>query len=239
MVSALKNYSLSRGYDPRTFTLLAFGGAGPMHACALAQELGIKSIIIPNQAGAFSAMGIISAPERFDYVRTILKPLAEAQDMIQKVIQDFIDDLKEKLGQKYQKAITYPSLDIRYRGQGHEINVPYSQEIEGQFNEKHGSIFGFNVPEYPLEVVNVKLVAELPAEKILHAKYPQNTPEIKNSRVVSDYGEVNVYSKDFYGNDVQGPCIIEDTTTTVLVDIGWKANLDQTGILRMKHSEGD
>jgi N-methylhydantoinase A len=239
MVSALKNYSLSRGYDPRTFTLIAFGGAGPMHACALAEELGIKRIVIPDKAGAFSALGILNAPERFDYVRTILKPLDEAQDLIVKVIQDFIDDLKDKLGNEYQNASTYPTLDIRYFGQGHEINVSFSDGIEGIFNDKHYSIFGFNLPEYPLEVVNVKLVAELPAKEILYPKYTKSTPEIKNRREVSNFGLVDVYFKDFYNSSVKGPCIIEDTTTTVLVEGGWKADLDLTGILHLKYLEGD
>jgi N-methylhydantoinase A len=239
MVSALKNYSLSRGYDPRTFTLIAFGGAGPMHACALAEALGINKIVIPAQAGAFSALGILNAPERFDYVRTMLKPLDEAQDLIPMVIQDFNNDLKDKLGDEFQKATTYPSLDIRYYGQGHEINVAFSEEIESRFNEKHRSIFGFNVPENPLEVVNVKLVAELSAEKINLPKYANSTPEIHNIREVSNYGQIEVYLKDFYGYSVKGPCIVMDSTTTILVKKCWQAELDLNGILHLEYLERD
>jgi N-methylhydantoinase A/oxoprolinase/acetone carboxylase beta subunit len=234
MASALKNFSLSRGYDPRSFVLIAYGGAGPMHACALAKELGIKKIVIPSQAGSFSAMGIINAPERFDYIKTILKPLNKAMDMIPKIINEFKDDLKGKTNRDFESVKLYPSLDIRFMGQGHEINIPFTDQLEDDFNKRHQDLFGFTVPENPLEVVNVKLVAEITKKHVNLPKYNANSPKIKNKRQVGNLGELGVYSKDFYGYSLQGPCIIEDNTTTVLINNNWQVTLNSNGTMHLE-----
>jgi N-methylhydantoinase A/oxoprolinase/acetone carboxylase beta subunit len=234
MVNALKNISIGRGYDPRKFALVAFGGAGPMHACALAETLNLKNIIIPPQAGAFSALGIISAPVRFDFIQTILKPLDNSLELIQQVIGEFEKELKNKLGREFKYAVLQTSLDMRYHGQGHEINIPLKNNIKEEFNRKHQKIFGFNTPDNPIEVINVKLVAELPPHDLPLGKFNESKPQIQSTRNVFPFGKIPIYKKAFHGYKVNGPCIIKDSTTTIFVDSNWYASLDLNGILQME-----
>jgi N-methylhydantoinase A len=236
MVSAVKNISIAKGYDPRNFNLVAFGGAGPMHACAIAEALGIKGIIIPPMAGAFSALGIMDAPVRYDFIRTILTSLNNAQDIIQKVVDEFINQLKEKLGDRFNEVITHISLDMRYKGQGHEINIPITDNLDKKFHDQHQLLFGFNILDNPIEVVNVKLVGELMSKKLSLPAFPKRSPKIIDKRFVYPFDIVCVYRKNFHGSVVEGPCIIEDNTTTVYVSANWKAKLDLNDIL---HLEGD
>lgn len=234
MVAALKNISVGKGYDPRNFAIVAFGGAGPMHACALAEAVGIRKIIVPPQAGAFSALGIMSAPIRFDYIRTILIPLENANEIISNVTDEFMNDLNSRLGKEFENVITKVSLDIRYHGQGHEINIPISENLTKAFNNQHQNMFGFNIPDNPIEVVNVKLVAEQLAPKLQLSEYPTRSSHVKARREVYPYGMVNVYDKIFHRSSVNGPCIIEDLTTTIYVDENWEAELDNNDILHLE-----
>lgn len=234
MVSALKRISIGKGYDPRNFTLVSFGGAGPMHACAIAEILGIKRIIVPPYAGAFSALGILNAPIRFDYVHTILSPLNTALDLIPKALVTFHSDLKQKVHTLYKNTILQPSVDMRYLGQGHEINIPFTQNLATEFHSKHQELFGFNIPDNPVEVVNVKMVAELPAQELELKKYKRNEVKVRSEREVYPDERVCIYSKDFHGSNVEGPCIIEDVTSTIYVKPAWNANLDLQGVLHLE-----
>ncbi len=237
MISALKNYCLSRGYDPRKFTLIAFGGAGPMHACALADELRIRKIVIPPEAGAFSAMGIMTAPVRFDYSRTILKrlePNIQIHGEIDAVVENFYKDLQSKLGEKFSDAITQVSFDMRYSGQGHEINIPFTEDLVRSFHVQHQARLGFNILDNPIEIVNVKLVAELPTQEFPLIKHKKKMPKIINEREIFPYGKVKVYKKDFFGSKLKGPVIIEDYTTTINITPGWNGVMDIYGILHLE-----
>ena len=234
MVSALKRISIGKGYDPRQFALVSFGGAGPMHACALADAIGIKRIIIPPMAGAFSALGILSAPERFDYVQTILAPLDAAQEKITKALDGFHTDLREKLGKRYEDVIPMVSFDMRYFGQGHEINISVCDDLKQVFHARHEALFGFNMPNNPIEIVNVRLVVELPIEKLPEQRYAQKSTKIRSKRDMYPNENISVYNKDFFGLGIDGPAIIEEDTTTIYVSSEWKAKLDLYGVLQME-----
>ncbi len=237
MVAALKKVSVGRGYDPRNFTLFSFGGAGPMHSCALAEALGIQSIVIPPMAGAFSALGIMFSPLRFDYLRTILSPLEEALERIPEIMAEFRKDLKEKLGPRFQEAKSQLSLDMRYTGQGHQLQVPIiSKELDmgtlaKEFHSRHRKLFGFDIPKKALEVLNLKMVAELPTSGIPLERFRKERPCEPGNRELRPHGQVPVYQRDFYGFSVEGPCIIEEGTTTVRVDPGWVARLTREDVL--------
>ncbi|MCK5559744.1 MAG: hydantoinase/oxoprolinase family protein, partial [Thermoplasmata archaeon] len=204
MVSALKKISIGKGYDPRTFALVAFGGAGPMHACAIAEAIGIKRVIIPSMAGAFSAVGILTAPVRFDYVRTILLPLESAMERVSMISKEFQGDLSEKLKVRDNSAISYVSLDLRYSGQGHEINIPISDNIAAAFQARHETLFGFTMVDNPIEVVNVKMVAEVPANELPPNKFSQSSPKVRDSRNVNSEKNVGVYNRDFHDSSIEG-----------------------------------
>lgn len=234
MVSAMKRISIGRGYDPREFSLISFGGAGPMHACSIAEIIGIKKIIIPPMPGAFSALGIMLSPIRFDYVKTILISLNNAKKIIPKVIEEFNNDLKEKLSNRYKNVISHASLDMRYYGQGHEINIPISNNLEKSFHKKHFSIFGFKMKENPIEVVNVKMVAELPANNFSIKKYQKKIAKVRDKREVYWHGKIPIYKRDFHGFKVDGPCIIEEDTATTFVAKDWIAYLDLNDVLHLE-----
>jgi N-methylhydantoinase A len=234
MVSAVKRVSVSKGYDPRNFTFVAFGGAGPMHTCAIADALGIKRIIIPPFAGAFSALGIMNAPIRFDIIRTILTPLDKALEMIPDVLKEFYKELEQKVHNRTDDVINHETLDMRYIGQGHEINIPFSENVEQEFHKRHEELFGFKIPENKIEVVNVKLVSELPVGEISFKQNQLRPVTELSKRNVKSNENTSVYRKDFFGSSVDGPCIIEDATSTIYVEPGWIGKLDLEGILRLE-----
>ncbi len=236
MVSALKRISIGRGYDPREFTLVAFGGAGPMHACAIANAIGISRIIIPPMPGAFSALGIMGAPVRFDYIRTILEPLERAIEIIPTVLEEFQSDLKNKLGNQYSQAITNVTFDLRYSGQGHEINLPGTEKgIDAQrFHTKHQQLFGFSMPDNPIELVNIKMVSQMLAQELPLHKFQEKSPKVQGERDVYPDKNVDVYIRDFFGSTINGPCIIEDETTTIYIATDWRAELDVYNVLKLE-----
>ena len=227
MAMALKKISIEKGYDPRNFTLLAFGGAGPMHACSLAEEVGIKKIIIPPMAGTFSSLGILLSPLRYDYTKTILKNIEDSAEYINEAIEEFEKDVKKKL-RNYRIHV---SLDMRYRGQGHELNVPLSEYIKEDFRKIHEKIFGFSMDEM-IEVVNINLVATSIERDIKLPKVEMGENRIKGRRTYNFERKIPVYSISNFRECSN--CIIEADTHTVFVKEGWNARINEFGAIIME-----
>jgi N-methylhydantoinase A len=143
MVRALRVVSVEQGLDPRDFALVAFGGAGPLHACALADELGMTTVLVPAAAGVLSALGLVAADERRDAVRTYVCPLAEAGELP-------------------------PSgeADLRYAGQSFELTVPLGPNLERRFHEAHDARYGYADPARAIELVAVRTAEVTPAPPI-------------------------------------------------------------------------
>ena len=133
MLRALRVVSVERGHDPRDFALVAFGGAGPLHACALAEELGIEVVLVPEAAGVLSALGLVASDERRDSVRAYLCPLADAGEL---------PDEGE--------------ADLRYRGQSFELRVPLQPDLAAAFHRVHEERYGYGDPEREIELVAVR-----------------------------------------------------------------------------------
>jgi N-methylhydantoinase A len=133
MLRALRVVSVERGRDPRDCALVAFGGAGPLHACALAEELGIETVLVPEAAGVLSAFGLAVADERRDSVRTVLAPLSEAGEL---------PDEGE--------------ADLRYRGQSFELTVPLGPGLAERFHDAHEERYRYADRERPLELVAIR-----------------------------------------------------------------------------------
>jgi N-methylhydantoinase A len=140
MLRALRVVSVERGHDPREFALVAFGGAGPLHACALADELGIRTVLIPEAAGVLSALGLVASDERRDWVETRLVPLDEAGDL---------PDEGE--------------ADLRYRGQSFELTVPLGPDLAVRFHQAHAERYGYADRTRPIELVAVRRAEIRPA----------------------------------------------------------------------------
>ncbi len=143
MVRALRVVSVEQGLDPRDFALVAFGGAGPLHACALADELGMTSVLVPAAAGVLSALGLVAADERRDAVRTYVAPLAEAGEL---------PDVGE--------------ADLRYAGQSFELTVPLGGRLAERFHDAHEARYGYADRERAIELVAVRTADVRPAPPI-------------------------------------------------------------------------
>jgi N-methylhydantoinase A len=143
MLRALRLVSVERGHDPRRFVLVAFGGAGPLHACAVAEELGIRTVLVPEAAGVLSALGLVASDERRDSVRSYVCPLADAGELPRE-----------------------GEADLRYRGQSFELSVPLGERLTARFHRAHEERYGYADPTRELELVAVRTAEVLPGPEI-------------------------------------------------------------------------
>jgi N-methylhydantoinase A len=143
MLRALRVVSVERGYDPRDFALVAFGGAGPLHACALAEELGIESVLVPEAAGVLSALGLVASDERRDRVVSHVRPLAEVRDLPAE-----------------------GEADLRYRGQSFELTVPLGPQLAAAFHRAHEERYGYADESREVELVAVRTAEITPGPEI-------------------------------------------------------------------------
>src|SRR5438270_11698390 len=171
MEKAIRVVSIERGYDPRQFSLAAFGGAGAMHACDLAKALRIPRVIVPAYPGALSALGILISDVVKDHSRTVLLRVSPATKKRRgTAVPDFsaqldpiFAELKRNIAAELKKedwqgrAVFEPSCDIRYRGQGYELNLPYTADVLKRFHTEHKRRYGYSSPERDLEIVTVRM----------------------------------------------------------------------------------
>jgi N-methylhydantoinase A len=238
MAKAIRVISIERGHDPRDFALLAFGGGGPLHACALARALRIPKVLIPAMPGALSAVGILLADHVRDYSRTVMLP----SDSIHTVdaifaeieAQAFAEFSAENLAGKAHRA-----LDIRYRGQGYELNVPCGPKSPSAaiaaFHQLHAQRYGFSNPEKPVEIVNLRLRIVAHGEPWL----PQQAGMIPGNANAACTGEqpmyfdgqphaATLYRRDLLtpGATLQGPALIVEYTSATVLPPGCTATVD-------------
>jgi N-methylhydantoinase A len=143
MLRALRVVSVERGHDPRGFALVAFGGAGPLHACELAEELEIRRVLVPDAAGVLSALGLVASDERRDKVRSYVCPLAEAGELPAE-----------------------GEADLRYRGQSFELSVPLGEGLAERFHRAHEERYGYADPEREIELVAVRTAEVRPGPEL-------------------------------------------------------------------------
>ena len=144
MLRALRVISVERGHDPREFALIAFGGAGPLHACALAEELEIGTVLVPAAAGVLSALGLVASDERRDTVRSYVRPLAEAGELPAE-----------------------GEADLRYTGQSFELTVPLGADVAAAFHRAHEDRYGYSDRERPVELVAVRTADVRPGPELV------------------------------------------------------------------------
>jgi N-methylhydantoinase A len=233
MEKAIRLISVERGYDPRDFALLSFGGAGPLHACSLARALGIPRVLVPAMPGALSALGILMSDVVRDYSRTVMLPLQpdllepHFAELEAKAAGDFREDNLEGLSTR--------SADLRYAGQGYELNIPAGPDTLKQFHSAHRKRYGHADENRKVEVVNVRVRMVASPEKI---ELPRNAPTggdcahavVKKKRVMFDNQRINapVLQRNLLspGNRFQGPCIVHEYSATTVVPSGCQVYLD-------------
>jgi len=245
MAQALRVISVERGIDPAAYTLTAFGGAGGLHVCALAEALSMRHALVPIHAGVLSALGMLAAPRGRQLSHTLCLPAAMlADEDVARHMQTLVEQGCEELlaeGVDGDDIRTDFSLDLRYQGQSFTLNVPYTRLLEtlDDFHRAHYQRFGHRL-ETPVELVNVRAslhvaVAELPLKDI-ELEVGRDTIE----RVILD-GEaqpVPVLQRNNLeaGRSYPGPMLVIDLVATTLVAAGWCAVLHDNGCLMLERT---
>jgi N-methylhydantoinase A len=246
MVRALRVISVERGLDPREFTLVAFGGAGPLHACALAEEMGIGRVLVPRASGVLSALGLAISDLRRDYVRPLLGRLDQLEEAVPGAAWRELEDLarKELVASGEQPALTRRA-DLRYRGQSFELTVDVAEDedLGERFHQAHRQRYGYRMDDEPVEVVNLRLVAAVPAGKPKLRAEPARAGRAAARRRVNLDGtwrEVAVLAREELGGGdrLDGPAVVEFAEATLLLRPGWRATVDEAGTLVLQR-DGD
>lgn len=254
MSGLLQSMTVKRGYDPREFAMVAFGGAGPIHASAIAKELGVPTVIVPPYSGVFSAWGMLMADLRHDLSQTFIAPLDGADA---KAVSELFGQLEGRIIRVFEKenvdesAVTIThQLDLRYVGQEHTLAVTaaaaFSEagklQLAKAFDEQHLRIYGHNAPEEPKEIVSLKViglgnVTKPTLERIpVGKKMPNSDAKLGNRDVYVGKGRYlsfDIYRRDLLqaGNVVRGPAVIEEVTATTVVEQGQACKVDPYGTL--------
>lgn len=257
MVRGIRVISVEKGHDSRDFSLLAFGGAGPLHAGDIANELGCKNIIIPPNPGIMCATGMLMADVRHDYVQSLISVISALQldDANKRIMelknQAFTDLTREGF---HSEIIDYNvSLDLRYRNQAYELNIPLSgmvvnegalQQAIKDFHITHEKVYGFNRLEEDLEVVNIRLIAfgriNKPKQQELSGSVHQNPLPIAERDVFfqGDFYPTAVYQREdlHVGFVLHGPAIIEQLDSTIVIHPNQQIQVDEYNNLLIQNS---
>jgi N-methylhydantoinase A len=243
MERAIRVISVERGHDPREFTLVAFGGGGPLHACSLARTLRMARVLVPAMPGALSAVGILLADTVRDFSRTVMLTGA-AVESCGEIYHDLERSGTAEFAEEGLEGIAHRSMDVRYRGQGYELNVPYhphspKSSIEA-FHRAHQQRYGFSDVERPVEIVNFRLRIIAADERY---ELERRTPVRGDGRAAC-YAERDVFfdgqfvQSRFYrrdalipGDAVLGPAMITEYTSATALPPGCRAEVDGTGNL--------
>ena len=254
MAKAIRRLSVEKGYDPREFTLVSFGGGGPLHAAELAADLQIPRVLVPPVPGVSSALGLITADFRHDYVRTVLWKQQQAS------LDQFKAQLREMqsaaLAQMKREGVAsdlvafVTASDLRYEGQGFSLPVTFDlEEMSGwtdldpliqRFHQRHQETYGYHDEQAAAEVVNLRLAAIgrlAPATLVrLPRRQPDPGPALEGTReiyVEGRFTEANLYRRSGlgWGSVVAGPAIVEQLDSTTLILPGQRAETDEFGNL--------
>ncbi|WP_028776079.1 hydantoinase/oxoprolinase family protein [Shimazuella kribbensis] len=253
MLNALKLISVRKGYDPRDFTMVAFGGGGPLHATFLAKELGIRRVVIPVASAVFSAWGMLMTDLRQDFIKTYVKLLdgtnldemnIEWSHLEEQAIKQYVQEGMEETNIIFSKY-----ADMRYVGQEHTVKVPIPnenwspemiQQIIASFHTLHEKTYTFQLPETQVEVVNLHLTAFGRVNKPEIKKIKETTEKhapLKEIRNVfyeeTGWVKTNVYSRNELapGMKISGPSVIEDLMSSILLYPTQELEIDSYGNL--------
>jgi N-methylhydantoinase A len=238
MTRALRVISVERGLDPRDFALVAFGGAGGMHACALADELGMRTLVVPKAAGVLSALGLAISDVRRDYVEVLLgEPDADR-------LEPAFGDLEARAREDLDDPRLSRGADLRYRGQSFELTVDAGEleSLVARFHDAHERRYGYRMEEEPVELVNVRVTATVAVDKPALTEDPVEGDGHAGRRRASfdgDWVEVDVFDRTQMGagSEVSGPTLVEFPEATCVVAPGWAGSVDEAGSLVLERSD--
>ena len=244
MARALRVVTVARGLDPRRYALLAFGGAGPLHATRVAEELGIDRILCPRASGVLAALGLVVSERRRDAQRSLL--LAGDQ-----LTREALATAAAELAATARRELAEPeapvraTYELRYSGQSFELSVPGAldadpEDLRRDFESQHVKRYGYSDPGLPLELVTLRVTATIPGADIDLQTSACDTELRRLTRpAILDGDEVEVAvlrGNPAPGTEIPGPSIIELPEATVLVARGWAASVDRTGTIRIERA---
>ena len=226
---ALRRVSIARGHDPRAFTLVAFGGAGPLHACAVAERLEIPRVLIPRHPGVLCALGLLVADVTRDYSRTALHPVtadsrATLGKLYDELFQQAYDDLRAE-GIADSDMAFHALADLRYSGQSFELTVPLADDLAAVFHEAHQRRYGHALPERTVEVVTIRVQAVGRVAKPVLAPepvIPRQPPAPDRRAGLPAYTRAALPP----GASLAGEALVHQLDSTTFVAAGWSARVD-------------
>jgi N-methylhydantoinase A len=233
MESALRRVSVERGHNPRSFALLAFGGAGPLHACALASALGIRQVLVPAAPGALSALGILDADLRREFSRTVMAGPGDPQ------IARVFAELEAEALETFRGEGAIPSLtraaDLRYQGQGYELRVGWGANVLAKFHALHARLYGYADEQRPVEIVTLRVQAVARTHKPRQSASKLRQGDAAEARISSHRifedgvwrnGALYDRARLRPGERFAGPAIIVELSATTYLPRGWTASVD-------------
>jgi N-methylhydantoinase A len=241
MVRALRVVTVQRGVDPRSYALMAFGGAGPLHAAAIAEELGIETIVCPRASGVLAALGLVVSPRRRDVQRSVfLAGDALTAEAVERTVAELGEQARAAL--RESDAELGATYELRYRGQAFELPIaagtaPQPEELREAFEAEHEDRYGYRDPDQTLELVTIRVTASTPPSEVaLTAGESDAEFERGRRRAVLGGEEVEVEvlrGTAATGTEVAGPAVLELPESTLLVPAGWRGEVGDTGTLRL------
>jgi len=246
MANAVRYISVERGKDPREFALVVAGGAGPLHAGPIASELGIPLVVVPRESSVFCAVGMVISDIKHDYVRTLTRAfdeaaVAEANDLLGRMATDARSTLQSE-GVEEEDIVVRVSADLHYVGQFHEVEVAAAgdalelEPLQAAFHRRHHELFGHSVPGAPLELINVRVRSEGRTGKPEYSPAPHAGEDPGAARkgerpAIFDGAEQATPVFDGlalrHGNRLEGPALVEQPTTTIVVPPGLVLECDE------------
>ena len=231
MERAIRLVSVERGHDPRDFALVAFGGCGGLHACEIAQELGIQTVLVPEYAGALSALGMLLASRVRDHAAGVLNR------------SDFDREFRrlERIARKdLPGAEMIRTADIRYEGQSYELTVTWhAADPAAPFHREHQRVYGYSNPERAVEIVAIRVRSRLDVKKpsLVSQRPPSRTakePLIRRIHSAGSWRDTPVYPRSSLpAKTLPGPALILDYGSTTLIPPGWTFSVDKAGSLKL------
>jgi N-methylhydantoinase A len=242
MVRALRVVTVERGIDPRRFALMPFGGAGPMHAAALAEELGMDRILCPRASGVLSALGLIASERRRDTARTVL---LSGDELTAERVAAEVSALRDSIGAGLDEARAEATYELRYRGQAFELAIPGPPapdpgDLAERFAAEHERRYGYREPDAEVELVNVRLALTVPGRTPEPEAASPGLLERSKRRALFGGRWVTaevLRGEPAAGTEAEGPCVFELPEATLVIPPGWVAAADANGTIAAQRAK--
>jgi len=247
MAKALRIVTVERGLDPRSFSIIAFGGNGPLHACALAEELGVSRILVPESPGVFSALGLLVGDLRASYVRPLLVGTEKADAIELEALFDRLEregrDTLRSQGAETSAIRVQKTYDARYSGQSFELDVPHAPDLGAvaqHFHEEHRKRYGYATLDEPVELVNARLttigaLARLPSQRVSNGVPAPSGNRFRGVWIDARSRNAPIFDRETLQPawSTHGPAVVEQYDATTYVAPGWSVSLDNMNVLTM------